>query len=98
MLTADDALAALKKAEAGNLISAAAIANIQRWLTEPPFARYRDRLIEDIEAGRWQALDDAFYAILEFGTGGRRGKRYPVGTNVLNHRDRGWNRIVRPRR
>ncbi len=86
MLTADDALAALKKAEAGNLISAAAIANIQRWLTEPPFARYRDRLIEDIEAGRWQALDDAFYAILEFGTGGRRGKRYPVGTNVLNHR------------
>ena len=86
MLTADEALAAIKKAEAGNLLSAHAVNNIQRWLTEPPFSRYRDRLIEDIEAGRWQILDDAFFAILEFGTGGRRGKRYPVGTNVLNHR------------
>ena len=26
--------------------------NIRRWLTEPPFARYRDRLVEDIEAGK----------------------------------------------
>ena len=24
--------------------------------------------------------------MLEFGTGGRRGKMYPVGTNVLNER------------
>ena len=40
----------------------------------------------DIEQGKWKALDDAFYAVLEFGTGGRRGKMYPVGTNVLNER------------
>src|SRR5262249_44494635 len=31
-------------------------------------------------------LDDAFYTVIEFGTGGRRGKMYPVGTNVLNER------------
>ena len=31
-------------------------------------------------------LDDAFYIVLAFGTGGRRGKMYPVGTNVLNER------------
>ena len=86
MPTADDALASLKKAEAGSLLSASAATNIRRWLTEPPFARYRARLIEDIAAEKWQVLDDAFYAILEFGTGGRRGKRYPVGTNVLNDR------------
>ena len=36
--------------------------------------------------GRWKALDDAFFAVLEFGTGGRRGMMYPVGTNVLNER------------
>ena len=51
-----------------------------------PFARYRNRLLEDIEQERWHELDDAFYAVLEFGTGGRRGKMYPVGTNVLNER------------
>ncbi len=67
-------------------LSASAAANINRWLTEAPFAAYRDQLVEDIEAGRWKVLDDAFYAVLEFGTGGRRGKMYPVGTNVLNGR------------
>lgn len=40
----------------------------------------------DIERENWPALDDAFYKVLEFGTGGRRGKMYPVGTNVLNER------------
>ena len=53
---------------------------------KPPFAKYRARLLEDIEQGRWQELDEAFYTVLEFGTGGRRGKMYPVGTNVLNER------------
>jgi phosphoglucomutase len=86
MPTADDALAALQRAKAGGLLSDSAAGNIRRWLTEAPFARYRDRLAQDIEAGRWQVLDDAFYAVLEFGTGGRRGKMYPVGTNVLNER------------
>ncbi len=86
MLTADEALVALIQAEAGGRISASASANIRRWLTEPPFASYRDRLIEDIQERRWQALDDSFYAVLEFGTGGRRGKMYPIGTNVLNAR------------
>ena len=58
----------------------------RRWLTEAPFARYRGRLLEDIEQERWKELDEAFYTVLEFGTGGRRGKMYPVGTNVLNDR------------
>lgn len=86
MATADDASAQLAQAEAGGLVSSAAAANIRRWLTEPPFARYRPKLVDDIAAGRWSTLDDAFYAVLEFGTGGRRGKMYPVGTNVLNER------------
>jgi phosphoglucomutase/phosphomannomutase len=86
MTTADDALGQVARAEAEGTISASAAANIRRWLTEAPFARFRPRLVQDIEAGRWQVLDDAFYAVLEFGTGGRRGKRYPVGTNVLNDR------------
>jgi phosphoglucomutase/phosphomannomutase len=86
MPSQDALLEQVAQAEAAGQVSASAAANIRRWLTEPPFARYRDRLAEDIEAGRWQTLDDAFYAVLEFGTGGRRGKMYPVGTNVLNAR------------
>ncbi len=86
MLTAQEALGAVSQAATGGRISATAAANIRRWLTEPPFAGYRDRMIEEIARGRWQALDDAFYAVIEFGTGGRRGRMYPVGTNVLNSR------------
>src|SRR5690242_20441695 len=86
MATADEALDQVKQAEGAGRLSASAAANIRRWLTEPPFASYRDRLRQDIAAGRWQELDDAFYAVLEFGTGGRRGRMYPVGTNVLNDR------------
>ncbi len=86
MSQADDALASLQRAEAAGQVSPPAAANIRRWLIEPPFARYRDRLVVDVTAGNWPVLDDAFYTVLEFGTGGRRGKMYPVGTNVLNER------------
>jgi phosphoglucomutase/phosphomannomutase len=86
MISAEEAAARLAQAEAAGRLSRTAASNIGRWLTESPFARYRDRLLEDIERGSWASLDDAFYAVLEFGTGGRRGKMYPVGTNVLNER------------
>jgi phosphoglucomutase/phosphomannomutase len=86
MLKAEELQGLLARAESGGHISPAAVLNIRRWLTEPPFERYRPRLVQDIAQGCWRALDDAFYAVLEFGTGGRRGKMYPVGTNVLNAR------------
>jgi phosphoglucomutase/phosphomannomutase len=86
MTTSDDALSQVQKAESAGSLSSSSAQAIRRWLTEPPFAAYRDRLVEDITAGHWKALDDAFYTVLEFGTGGRRGKMYPVGTNVLNAR------------
>lgn len=86
MIETDEALARVGQAEAAGELSPAASAAVRRWLTERPFERYRARLLEDIAAGRWKALDDAFFAVLEFGTGGRRGTMYPVGTNVLNER------------
>ena len=86
MPLADDAVNRVDQALASGDISSTAAANIKRWLTEPPFAAYRDRLVEDIDAGQWKTLDNAYYQVLEFGTGGRRGTMYPVGTNVLNDR------------
>jgi phosphoglucomutase len=82
----DDASRRLDRAVREGRISNAAAANIRRWLIEPPFARYRGRLIDAIEHDDWAALDNAFYTVLEFGTGGRRDKMYAVGTNVLNER------------
>ncbi len=79
-------LGRLAEAESKGELSASAAANIKRWLTEAPFAAYLPKLVDDIDVGRWKVLDDAFYAVLEFGTGGRRGRMYPVGTNVLNAR------------
>ncbi len=95
MAVPDDPSTLVQQAQVSGQLSASAAANIGRWLGEPPFASYRDRLVEDIRAGNWKVLDDAFYAVLEFGTGGRRGRMYPVGTNVLNERTiaesaRGW--------
>ena len=86
MITPVEALARLGHAGSAARISASASANVRRWLTETPFVKYRSLLLEDIEQERWPELDDAFYAVLEFGTGGRRGKMYPVGTHVLNER------------
>jgi phosphoglucomutase/phosphomannomutase len=86
MATSEDLLGRIQAAERSGQVSAPAAANIRRWLTEAPFADFRVRLAQDIDAGNWKTLDDAFYTVLEFGTGGRRGRMYPVGTNVLNVR------------
>ena len=86
MMSVDEAERSVRQAESAGQLSGTAAAAIGRWLNEAPFAKYRPRLFEDIAASRWKALDDAFFAVLEFGTGGRRGMMYPVGTNVLNER------------
>ncbi|MBN1297668.1 phospho-sugar mutase [bacterium] len=55
------------------------------WLTEPDFADFHSELQTLVEAGEWADLDDRFYRIIEFGTGGRRGPR-GAGTNRINRR------------
>jgi phosphoglucomutase/phosphomannomutase len=86
MMTPDKAFRRLDEAVRDERISKPASEGIRRWLTDAPFAKYRPRLLDDIEQGRWDELDFAFAEVLGFGTGGRRGKMYPVGTNVLNDR------------
>lgn len=72
-------------ATAGKLTPAAA-ANIRVWLTEPRYAEYAPQVAEHIAAGKWKELDDAFWTIIPFGTGGRRGRMYPIGCNAINDR------------
>jgi len=66
-------------------LSPEAGANLQRWLEEPQYADFRSRIAELIDAQNWAELNDAFYTIIPFGTGGRRGAM-GVGPNRINRR------------
>jgi len=83
---AEEPLKRLEQALAGNRISPEASENVRRWLTSDAFSSYRCALTEAIANDQWKTLEDAFYKVLEFGTGGRRGLMAPIGTNVLNER------------
>ena len=85
-MNATDALAAVKQASQDGKVSATAVENIQCWLTEDRYCQYRDQVADEVAAENWQALDDAFWTIIPFGTGGRRGRMYPIGSNAINDR------------
>lgn len=86
---AEKALAELTQAEASGRISHSAAENIRRWLTQPCYAEYVPEVVALIEAGRWKDLDDVFWQVIPFGTGGRRGRMFPVGCNAINDRTMG---------
>jgi phosphomannomutase len=79
------ALLQLNSAEAKQL-SPGAVKNIRAWLTEPRYTKYAPLVAEHLAEGRWRELDDVFWTTIPFGTGGRRGKMYPIGSNAINER------------
>lgn len=82
----ENLLQALDAAVSAKQITAGAATHIREWLTEPQYAEYADQVAEHITGEKWQELDDAFWTIIPFGTGGRRGKMYPIGSNTINDR------------
>ena len=46
---------------------------IREWLTLPQFSAFADDLGQRIDQQLWQELDDAYWTVIPFGTGGRRG-------------------------
>ncbi|QDU58093.1 phospho-sugar mutase [Aeoliella mucimassa] len=79
-------LDAVQAAAADGKITETAATHIREWLTEPKYADYADQVAEHVTSEKWQALDDAFWTIIPFGTGGRRGRMYPIGSNAINDR------------
>jgi len=71
--------------EAG-LLTESAQRHVMAWLTETRYADYLPELLAHIDRGDWKKLDDVFWTIIPFGTGGRRGKMYPIGSNAINDR------------
>jgi len=81
-----DSLTRLAQAESSKQVSSSAAGNIRRWLTDSEYSEYLPQLTELIREGRWQELNDVFWQVIPFGTGGRRGRMFPVGTNAINDR------------
>ncbi len=75
----------LGKAASSGRLSPAALASLDRWLTDPGLADFVPE-IEALAAGeRWEELEDAFATRLRVGTGGIRGPLGP-GPNRINAR------------
>ncbi|MBM4000539.1 MAG: phospho-sugar mutase [Planctomycetes bacterium] len=82
----DEALGILEQGSAEGRLTTGAVSNIRRWLTEPRFAEYASAVESHLREGRWKTLDDVFWTVIPFGTGGRRGRMYPIGSNAINDR------------
>ncbi len=79
-LTQLDAAAAAKR------LSPSAVENIRVWLTQPYLREYAPQVAGLLAEEKWSELEDAFWTTIPFGTGGRRGRMYPVGCNAINDR------------
>jgi phosphoglucomutase len=60
-----------------------ALESLGRWLNGADFAAFRPQIEWQIYGGKWTELLDAFYQVLPFGTGGRRGA-VGIGPNRMN--------------
>lgn len=85
-LSVETAVQQVNEAQASGKLTAGAVENITKWLTEDRYQQYRHEVIRHIVDQQWQALDDAFWTVIPFGTGGRRGRMYPIGSNAINDR------------
>lgn len=65
-------------------LSKTAYQNLQKWLTEPQFAEFKPEIEALVASENWQALEDAFFMDIEFGTAGMRGI-VGVGPNRINN-------------
>ncbi len=86
MLSVVDSLVALAAARSAEKISPSAADNVRLWLTDPSYAEFVPLVIEHVEHARWAVLNDVFWTTIPFGTAGRRGPMYPIGTAAINDR------------
>jgi phosphoglucomutase len=75
----------LDEACRNGLISQESCTRIRKWLSSEDYRDYKSQIEALVAEQKWEELDDAFYKIIEFGTGGRRGPR-GVGSNRINLR------------
>ena len=84
-------LAAIDAVLASGTITDSSARTMRDWLTQPRYADFAGELATRIdraatEPAVWKELDDVYWTVIPFGTGGRRGRMYPVGSNAINDR------------
>jgi phosphomannomutase len=86
MNTTNTALDQLDAAATAGRLSATAVTNIRTWLTASYLREYAPQVADLLSQEKWAELEDAFWTTIPFGTGGRRGRMYPIGCNAINDR------------
>ncbi|MDG2014273.1 MAG: phospho-sugar mutase [Pirellulaceae bacterium] len=76
----------VREAQQSGKITDSAVTNIMTWLEDARYEKYRDGICQHIAEEQWKTLDDVFWTVIPFGTGGRRGTMYPFGSNAINER------------
>jgi phosphomannomutase len=84
-------LAALDAARAAGRITEHSARTMREWLTQPRYGEFAADLAARIDRAAadpaaWKELDDVYWTVIPFGTGGRRGMMFPVGSNAINDR------------
>lgn len=85
-MNTQQAIELAKDAVSVKKLSPGALDNLSIWLTEPRYAKYQASILQHVFRGDWQKLDDVFWTVIPFGTGGRRGRMYEFGSNAINDR------------
>lgn len=75
----------LEEAHKGGKVSDEAFVNVTKWLREEQYADFREEILDLVRKKDFRELNDCFYTIIPFGTGGRRGPSGP-GPNRMNVR------------
>ena len=76
---------AIEQAHERGDLSQEATDNLKKWLGQPQYGAFHKEIASLIQQGNWAELNDCFYTIIPFGTGGRRGPM-GVGPNRMNLR------------
>ena len=79
-------LAAVNSAVQTGQLTSASGQNLVRWLTEPYYAEYRQKLSKLVNESRFSELNNLFWERIPFGTGGRRGPMSEFGSATINAR------------
>ena len=80
------AMQQIRQAASDGKLSASAVENLDIWLSDAKYEKYRAAITQHANDEKWKELDDVFWTVIPFGTGGRRGMMYPFGSNAINER------------
>ena len=81
-----NAVSKIEQAAVAGKLTADTPAHIRSWLSKDCVSEYHERILQLINEEDWTKLDELFWTVIPFGTGGRRGPMGELGTATINDR------------